>query len=300
MLQIQCKMNLCQKMATSPHGLAHSVFLGLVLHYSLLAFLYKFDAYASAFWSSGGGTASPRTRSPSLPLPSLCYALEDHGRHRISRNTIALTLDIGLAPHANQRPGLFIRPIARHHWYVVLLQTLITHIHCMYAYMHVTAQKHDAKWISSRWSYLTRTIPDIQYLLLPLEKEIHQTFIPAITGRPPCSELERDLLSLPARLGGMGLTNQATVSQNAFLASQRLTAPLAALIITQETNQAVDSSLTQRLKSTIRSENRQRHDQLALNIYDQLIPQQKRCVDLAKARGSSSWLFVLAHGPPTH
>ena len=150
--------------------------------------------------------------------------------------------------------------------------------------------------LSSRWSYLTRTIPDIQDLLLPLEKEIHQTFIPAIIGRPPCSELERDLLSLPARIGGMGLTNPATVSQNAFLASQRLTAPLAALIITQETNQAVDPSLTQRLKSTIRSENRQRHDQQALNIYVQLTPQQKRCVDLAKARGSSSWL----NGPRTH
>ena len=161
-----------------------------------------------------------------------------------------------------------------------------------------TSQPHAAfaaftHGLFSRWSYLTRTIPDIQDLLLPLEKEIHQTFIPAITGRPPCSELERDLLSLPARLGGMGLTNPATVSQNAFLASQRLTALLAALIITQETNQAVDPSLTQRLKSTIRSENRQRHDQLALNIYDQLTPQQKRCVDLAKARGSSSWLTAL-------
>ena len=83
-----------------------------------------------------------------------------------------------------------------------------------------TSQPHAAfaaftHGLSSRWSYLTRTIPDIQDLLLPLEKEIHQTFIPAITGRPPCSELERDLLSLPARLGGMGLTNPGTVSQSA-------------------------------------------------------------------------------------
>lgn len=46
-----------------------------------------------------------------------------------------------------------------------------------------------------------RTIPDIQDLLTPLESEIHQTFIPALTGRPPGSQLERDLLSLPVRLG---------------------------------------------------------------------------------------------------
>ena len=87
------------------------MFLGLRLHYSLLAFLYKFDAYTSAFWSSGD-TAPSRTRSPSLPFPSLCCALEDHG---ISRNAIALTFDVSLAPHTNQRPGLFIRPFARHH-----------------------------------------------------------------------------------------------------------------------------------------------------------------------------------------
>ena len=52
-----------------------------------------------------------------------------------------------------------------------------------------------------------RTIPDFQDLLIPLENEIHQTFIPALTGSPPCSKLECDLLGLPVRLGGMGLTN---------------------------------------------------------------------------------------------
>ena len=81
------------------------VFLGLRLHYSLYSpfCINLMPMHASAFWSSGG-TASLRTRSPSLPFPSLCYALEDR---RISRNAIALTLDIGLALHTNQPPGLF-------------------------------------------------------------------------------------------------------------------------------------------------------------------------------------------------
>ncbi len=96
-----------------------------------------------------------------------------------------------------------------------------------------TSQPHAAyaaftHGLSSRWTYLLRTIPGIQDLLIPLENEIHQTFIPALTGRPPCSKLERDLLSLPVRLGGMGLTNPATLSPHAFYASQRLTAPLPA------------------------------------------------------------------------
>ena len=44
-------------------------------------------------------------------------------------------------------------------------------------------------------------------LLRPLEKAIHQHFIPALTGQEICSKSERDLLALPVRLGGMGLTD---------------------------------------------------------------------------------------------
>ena len=142
---------------------------------------------------------------------------------------------------------------------------------------------------AAAWSYLMRTIPDIQDLLIPLENEIHQTFIPALTGRPPCSKLERDLLGLPVRLGGMGLTNPVVLSTNAFQASQHLTAPLAALIITQQIDQNTDPDLTRSLKNSIHRENRQRQDQQAKDIYAQLTPQLKRCVDLAVEKGSSFW-----------
>lgn len=60
-------------------------------------------------------------------------------------------------------------------------------------------------------SLLSRTIPDIADLLNPLEEAIQQHLIPALTGRPPCSKEERDLLALPIRLGGMGITNLASI-----------------------------------------------------------------------------------------
>ena len=42
------------------------------------------------------------------------------------------------------------------------------------------------------WSYIMRTIPDIQDLLQPLEDAIHQHLIPgpALFGQPPCSPVE--------------------------------------------------------------------------------------------------------------
>ena len=147
--------------------------------------------------------------------------------------------------------------------------------------------------LSSRWSYLLRTIPDIQDLLLPLENAIHHHFIPALTGRPPCSSLERDLLSLPVRLGGLGLRNPAVESPSTFQASQRLTAPLVALIVAQESKQIVDPDSISTIKRNIKTSNRLRQIQLARNVHDQLPPQLKRCVDLAQEKGSSSWLSVL-------
>ena len=146
--------------------------------------------------------------------------------------------------------------------------------------------------LSSRWSYLLRTIPDIQDLLLPLENTIHNHFIPALTGRPPCSLLERDLLSLPVRLGGLGLRNPAAESPSTFQASQCLTAPLVALIVAQEAKQIVDPDSISTIKN-IKTSNRQRQTQLARSVHDQLPPQLKRCVDLAQEKGSSSWLSVL-------
>ena len=79
--------------------------------------------------------------------------------------------------------------------------------------------------MSSRWTYLMRTIPNIHDLLLPLEDAITQHLIPAITGRKSCSTVERELLALPVRLGGLGLTNPSTLSSPSLQASEMLTKP---------------------------------------------------------------------------
>ena len=57
-----------------------------------------------------------------------------------------------------------------------------------------------------RWTYYLRTLPDIEELLEPLERAIGNVLIPAITGHT-CTPAERELLALPVRLGGLGLTN---------------------------------------------------------------------------------------------
>ena len=46
-------------------------------------------------------------------------------------------------------------------------------------------------------------------------------------------------------------------------------------------------------RTEIRASNRRHREDRANAIYSQLTPEMKRCVDLTKERGSSSWLSVL-------
>ena len=77
--------------------------------------------------------------------------------------------------------------------------------------------------LASRWVYVARTIPNIGHLLQPLEELLRTKYIPTLTGRAAPSDLERELLALPARLGGLGLLNPSHLSTTEYSASMKVT-----------------------------------------------------------------------------
>ena len=72
-----------------------------------------------------------------------------------------------------------------------------------------------------------RTIPDIANQLTLLDEVISTEFIPAITGGNTCSSIERKLLSLPTKLGGLGIPMFVDSSiieyNNSIVVSENLT-----------------------------------------------------------------------------
>ena len=68
----------------------------------------------------------------------------------------------------------------------------------------------------------------------PMEETIHLEFMPSLTGRSPPTDEERDLLALPARFGGLGLTNPTTLTHK-YANYKRLSNPLSSLILYQST-----------------------------------------------------------------
>ena len=68
-----------------------------------------------------------------------------------------------------------------------------------------------------------------------LEAEIRTTFIPALL-RKNVKDLERDLLGLPARYGGMGILDPTLECDFSHSNSLLISAPLVRLILRQESD----------------------------------------------------------------
>ena len=104
-----------------------------------------------------------------------------------------------------------------------------------------------------KFTYLSRTTPIQDHLLQPLEDVIRTQLIPAWTGRAPPNDLERELFALPARLGGLGITNPVSRVSKEYQASGSISAPLCQLIESQQPDYPWESLDAQaRAKQTIR------------------------------------------------
>ena len=89
--------------------------------------------------------------------------------------------------------------------------------------------------ISQRWKFLQRTVPGIGVLLAPLEYSIRTVLIPALIGRQ-VSEIERRLLALPYRYGGIGILNPVNETPYEYESSTVLSSSLTLLISAQNTD----------------------------------------------------------------
>ena len=146
----------------------------------------------------------------------------------------------------------------------------------------------------SKWSYLCRTTPDIGLLLRPLEASIRSTLIPAITDRPPPSDCERELLALPARHGGIALTDPTERSQAQYEASIKITSSLTEAILKQDPDYSIDIMSRQITgRHEVHALNRQKSDDAATILKHSLPCSLNRAMDLASEKGASSWLTTL-------
>ena len=157
--------------------------------------------------------------------------------------------------------------------------------------------------LKGRWLYLARTVPNIGNLLQPLEDTLRQRFIPALTGRPAPSDTERELLALPARVGGLGITNPAATAEREHQASMQLSSPLVMLITQGEADLAQSTTAQRRARNKLQHDKRKHENEAAATLHDKLSEPLQRTRKVASEKGASSWLTALPlqhHGFAIH
>ena len=98
--------------------------------------------------------------------------------------------------------------------------------------VYLSAQMKILKpYLSSKWTYFLRTIPNVKNYLQPLEDTIWYQLLPTLTGQCAFNDELRTLISLPSRLGGLGILNPLSTADSQFNSSLFITGPLVSSII---------------------------------------------------------------------
>ena len=155
-----------------------------------------------------------------------------------------------------------------------------------------------------QWTYLARTVPNIGRFFTPIEDIKRSNLIPSLTGRAPPGDLERLLLSLPPRLGGLGFTIPTNLSAIEFDASMTVTKPLYDLILQKKTHYPLSVIEAQiQAKKQLHQSKQQQTQDTAANLLPQLSESSQRSMVLIQEKGASSWLTTLPiseHGFALH
>ena len=149
------------------------------------------------------------------------------------------------------------------------------------------------KALCMRWCFVQRTISNTSHLFEPLEECIREKLIPAIVGRK-ISDLERRLLALPVRFGGIGILNPVETANFEYETSIKITGNLTNIIYHQENTW--ENYSEERVKNTI-SKTKQDKEKRLLQEFESIKAlvkdEMKINLDLAREKGSGSWLTAL-------
>ena len=147
--------------------------------------------------------------------------------------------------------------------------------------------------MKGKWTFLTRVNSNAIEYLQPLEDTIRTQLIPSLTGRTPPGSSERDLLSLPPRLGGLGLTNPTKDLSIERENSLHITAPLVQRILKQdESINDIQEQLKHRKKEAYMSKCKSQQA-TATKLKAELPPTLQKSVELATETGASNWLTTI-------
>ena len=92
--------------------------------------------------------------------------------------------------------------------------------------------------MTSRWTYLQRTVEGIADYFSPLQSVIRNNLLPKLRGRH-FSELNRRIIALPLRFRGLSIRNPELTPDREYKNSVQVTKQLTDIILRQDTSIAL-------------------------------------------------------------
>ena len=119
-------------------------------------------------------------------------------------------------------------------------------------------------------------------------------FLPAPTGRLALSNAERELIALPAQLGGLGISIPTRSANRQQVSCSQVTAPLVDLINSNAMDYPREVQQEQKeMKAKVQSRNREKAAEDAEAGKASLTKGQQNVVEQASERGGSTWLTAI-------
>ena len=175
--------------------------------------------------------------------------------------------------YCNQKISDWIKEIS------LLSDVALTEPQAAYA-CYVSAYQH-------KFTYFLRTIPGIEDNLAPLEEVVRHRLMPAILGGHLVNDDERALLSLPPRLGGLGIKNVQESAPTDYLNSVEVTKPLCQKILGAEMNGVAKT------KSEIKQRKNEIYKEKLELLRGKMNDEERRRNDANQESGSYNWLTAL-------
>ena len=149
------------------------------------------------------------------------------------------------------------------------------------------------KAMCMRWCFLQRTVPNTKEYFAPLEETIRETLIPTIIGRK-VTDIERRIIALPVRLGGLGIQNPMETAEREFQNSNLITQNLTDLIKNQESDlNNYDGDGMKEIVARLKLEKEESMNGELENIKTLLNENDRRTLELIGEKGAGAWLNIV-------
>ena len=142
-----------------------------------------------------------------------------------------------------------------------------------------------------KFTYFLRTLKGMEEHLKPLDEAINNELLPALFGGK-ISANERKLISLPIKLGGLGISIVSEKAEEYYQNSQKCTKALIE-IIKEQGDILPDINQVKKAKQEVKIDGEKKLHDGKENILNQIPPECRRTVEEIEKNGTSSWLNVM-------